>query len=117
MRGEGQGETTVHIVQARSRIKPIKATHTIPRMELLGIELGLTLLKKLAKIYDIPPHDTFIWTDSRACYDRMRIETKSLQIIIQNRVLKVRQSLMLDQIRWVPGALNPADAATQGFTV
>jgi hypothetical protein len=49
MRGEGQGDTTVRIVQARSRIKPIKATHFIPRMELLGIDLGLTLLKKLAK--------------------------------------------------------------------
>jgi hypothetical protein len=24
---------------------------------------------------------------------------------------------MLDQIRWVPGALNPADAATRGLTV
>jgi hypothetical protein len=47
----------------------------------------------------------------------MRIETKSLQIFIKNRVLKVRQYLMLDQIRWVPVALNPADAATQGFTV
>jgi hypothetical protein len=80
IRGEGQGETMIRIVQARSRIMPIKATHTIPRMELLGIELSLTLLKKLAKTYDIPPHDTFIWTDSRACYDWMRIETKSLQI-------------------------------------
>jgi hypothetical protein len=115
MRGEGQGNITVRIIQARSRIMPIKATHTIPRMELLGIELGPTLLKKLAKTYR--PHDTFICTDSRACYDWMRIETRSLQIFIKNRVLKVRQYLMLDQIRWVPGALNPADAATQGFTV
>jgi hypothetical protein len=31
--------------------------------------------------------------------------------------LKVRQYLTLEQIRWVPGVLNPADAATRGMTV
>jgi hypothetical protein len=47
----------------------------------------------------------------------MQIKTRSLQIFIKNRVLKVRQYLTLEQIKWVPGALNPADAATRGMTV
>jgi hypothetical protein len=69
MRGENSGNTSVRFIQARSRIKPIKATHTIPRMELLSIELGLSMLKKLAKTFGILSHNQYIWTDSRACHD------------------------------------------------
>jgi hypothetical protein len=47
----------------------------------------------------------------------MRIKTRSLQIFIKNCVLKFRQYLTLEQIKWVPGARNPADAATRGMTV
>jgi ribonuclease HI len=117
MRSENRGKVSVRFIQARSRIKPVKATHTVPRMELLSIELGLSLLRKLRTTFDIPTHDVFIWTDSRACHDWIRIEARSLQIFIKNRVLKIRQYLKLDQVRWLPGAINPADAATRGITV
>jgi hypothetical protein len=40
-----------------------------------------------------------------------------LQVFIKNRVLKIRECLDLEQIRWVPGDSNPADAATRGMTV
>jgi hypothetical protein len=40
-----------------------------------------------------------------------------LQVFVKNRVLKVRQYLRLEQILWVPGVINPADAATRGLTV
>jgi ribonuclease HI len=117
MRGEGAGETTVRFIQARSRIKPVKSTATIPRMELLAIALALTLLKRLAKAFDIQNYDLVIWTDSRSCHDWMRKETRSLQVFIKNRVLKILQYLKLKQVCWVPGHLNPADAGTRGLTV
>jgi hypothetical protein len=117
MRSENRGKVSVRFIQARSRIKPVKATHTIPRMELLSIELGLSMLRKLRTTFDISAHDVFIWTDSRACHDWIRIEARSLQIFVKNRVLKIRQYLKLDQVRWLPGAINPADAATRGITV
>jgi hypothetical protein len=31
--------------------------------------------------------------------------------------LKIRQFLKLEQVRWLPGAINPANAATRGITV
>jgi hypothetical protein len=86
-------------------------------MELLSIELGLGMLRKLRTTFDISAHDVFIWTDSRACHDWIRIDARSLQIFVKNRVLKIRQYLKLDQVRWLTGAINPADAATRGITV
>jgi hypothetical protein len=118
MKTKNAGDITVIFIQARSKIKPVKATHTIPYMELLSVELGLSLLKKLAnKTFGVPIFELYLWNDSQACYDWMRIETRSLQEFIKNRVLKVRQYLKLEQIRWVPGPLNPADIATRGMTV
>jgi hypothetical protein len=69
MRGEDHGQVLVRFIQARLRIKPIQATHTISRMELLSIELGLSMLNKLAKTFDIKTHNMNIWTDSRACHN------------------------------------------------
>jgi hypothetical protein len=42
MRTENYGNVTVRFIKARSRIKPVKSTATIPRMELMAMELGLT---------------------------------------------------------------------------
>jgi ribonuclease HI len=117
MISENRGKVSVRFIQARSRIKAVKATHTIPRMELLSIKLGLSMLGKLRTTFDISAHNVFIWTDSRACHDWIRIEARSLQIFVKNRVLKICQYLKLDQVRWLPGAINPADAATRGITV
>jgi hypothetical protein len=49
MRTDNYGNVTMRFIQAQSRIKPVKSTATIPRMELMAMELGLMLIKKLMK--------------------------------------------------------------------
>jgi hypothetical protein len=73
-------------------------------------------VKKIYKTFKIETNNLYIWTDSRACHDWLRIETRALQVFIKNRVLKVRQFLKLEQIKWVPGVLNQADSATRGIS-
>jgi hypothetical protein len=116
MRCESNGKATVRFIHAKLRVRPVKAAHTIPRMELLAIELGLQLVKKIYKTFKIETNSLYIWTDSRACHDWLRIEARALQVFIKNRVLKVRQFLKLKQVKWVPGVLNPADSATRGIS-
>jgi hypothetical protein len=86
-------------------------------MELIAMELGLALAKKLIATLNVQHKDIFLWTDSRAVHDWLRVESRALQVFVKNRVLKVRQYLRLEQILWVPGVINPADAATRGLTV
>jgi hypothetical protein len=69
MRWESNGKVTVRFIQAKSRVRPVKAAHTIPRMELLAIELGLQLVKKNYKTFKIETNNLYIWNDSRACHD------------------------------------------------
>jgi hypothetical protein len=78
----------------------------------MAMELGLTMIKRLIKTFKILLHNSYIWTDSQACHDWVRIETRSLKVFI-----KIRECLVLVQIRWVPGDSNPANAATRGMTV
>jgi hypothetical protein len=88
----------LRFVQARSRLRPIKAAFTIPRMELLAEEMGLTLAKKLIATLSFRHQDIHLWTDSRAVHDWLRVESRALQVFVKNRVLKIRQYLRLDQI-------------------
>jgi ribonuclease HI len=117
MRNNTNKVIVLRFVKAKSRLKPIKAACTIPRMELMAAEMGLALAKKLMATLDIQHQEIFLWTDSRAVHDWLRVESRALQIFVKNRVLKIRQYLRLDQVMWVPGVLNPADVATRGLTV
>jgi hypothetical protein len=38
-------------------------------------------------------------------------------MFVKNRVLKIRQFLRLEQVKWVPGVVNPVDTDTRGLTV
>jgi hypothetical protein len=117
MRNDTDTGVKLRFVQARSCLRPIKAAFTIPRMELLAAEMGLALAKKLTATLSFRHQDIHLWTDSRAVHDWLRVESRALQVFVKNRVLKIRQYLRLDQIMWVPGLMNPADAATRGLTV
>jgi hypothetical protein len=78
----------VRFVQAKSRVRPVKAAHTIPCMELLAIELALQLIKKIYLTFQIPTYNIYIWTDSRACHDWLRIEARALQVFIKKQSTK-----------------------------
>jgi hypothetical protein len=75
---ESNGKATVRFIHAKLRVRPVKAAHTIPRMELLAIELGLQLVKKIYNTFKIETNSPYIWTDSRACHDIASISSKSL---------------------------------------
>jgi hypothetical protein len=85
MRCESNGKVTVRFIQAKLRVGPVKAAHTIPRMELLAIELGIQLVKKIYKTFKVETHNIYIWTDSRACHDWLRIEARALQVFIKKQ--------------------------------
>jgi ribonuclease HI len=84
----------LRFVQAKSRLKPVKAAHTIPRMELLAAEMGLALAKKLVATLDIQHKDIHLWTDSRAVNDWLRVETRALQVILKYRVCITNSSFI-----------------------
>ncbi|GFT32667.1 integrase catalytic domain-containing protein [Nephila pilipes] len=58
-----RGSVTVQLLQARSRIAPMK-TITIPRLELMTVVIGAWLFSSLKQALKLPYIRTYFWTDS-----------------------------------------------------
>jgi hypothetical protein len=78
MRYELGDEVTIQFIQARSRLKPVQSACTIPLMELVAIKLSLSVFKKLNTVFQVGTDSLYIWTDSSAYHNWLRIETRSL---------------------------------------
>jgi hypothetical protein len=73
----------LRFVQAKSRLKSIKAAFTIPRMELLAAKMGLALAKKLVTVINVRHQAICLWTDSRAEHDWLQVELRALQVLLK----------------------------------
>lgn len=61
-----EGEVTVNLLMAKSKVNPIKPMLTIPRAKLCGAVLGTKLLKAIKQnlFVGISFSNVFMWTDS-----------------------------------------------------
>ena len=85
---------------------------TIPRLELLGVLIGVRTLKFVIKELHLLIDHTFVFTDS-LCVLYWLLTKKPLSIFVTNRLKEIR-ALEGVCFRHVPSEDNPADLATRG---
>lgn len=112
-----QSSVKVVLAMARAKVAPLKQSYTIPRKELLALEIGSKLGMKVAEALDVDREKVYLWSDSKTCIDWVHIDAKSLQVFVRNRTLAIRQRVPNYRILWVPGSENPADVASRGCTI
>ncbi len=112
--GENNGETSVRLVLARGKVAPPKR-QSIPRLELLACALGLEVGAAARAHLKMEIKEEFFWTDSLNVLFWLRNETRRLQTFVDNQVRKIKVATALEQWRWVPTDLNPADLPTVAF--
>lgn len=108
------GSFHVAILQARSRIVPIKKV-TIPRLELCAAVLGAELAQHIRSSFKCENIDTYFWTDSTIVLCWIKKEPSLLKDYIANRVTLIRGAGGVWQ--HVDGTQNPADLLTRGISV
>lgn len=112
------GEIQVKLLIAKNRLAPSSAP-TVPKMELLGIQLGVELLQWVTSDVQFPKNckltSTRLWSDSKAAIGWCHNE-KPLSTFVDNRVQIIRRTGPSVEIRFCPGAMNPADVATRGLS-
>lgn len=115
LRAMRDNEITVSLVQARSRVAPLKPL-TIPRLELLACLIGARLLATVVEDLQLYNVNIYCWTDSTTVLCWIRRD-QNWGTFVQNRVREIRTLTSPNAWQHIPGALNIADVASRGCSV
>ena len=107
----------VSFVQAKSRVKSKKLNRTIPKLELMGIELASRLANHCADPLKVSKEERYIWSDSKTALQWLRMDPLTLQVFCHNYCKKVKEEFPIERLRWVAGEDNPADLPTRPKSV
>lgn len=112
LRIESENETTVRLVQAKSRVAPTK-NMTIPRLELMAALIGARLADMVSnamKPINIP---CCFWSDSSTVISWIK-RSSQWNVFVRNRVNEIIQLTDKKDWRHVAGIDNPADILSRG---
>ncbi|GIY52693.1 reverse transcriptase [Caerostris extrusa] len=106
LRCEDEGEVKVSLISAKARVAPVQRP-TIPRLELLGVAIGARIASTILEALDLPLK-TYFWTDSMIVLGWIT-NTEPWNTFVGNRVKEIRELTKVEDWRFVPGDVNPAD--------
>ena len=106
-------DVRVNLAFAKNRIAPV-ATHTLPRLELLGAGLLSRITDKVIKVYQQLEFSKVIYyTDSQNVLHWVQSDNRNWSTFVMNRVLEIHRLTKAKSWRYVRSERNPADIATR----
>ncbi|XP_054717258.1 uncharacterized protein LOC129226652 [Uloborus diversus] len=115
LRSGQYGNVHVQLVQAKSRVAPLRKT-TIPRMELLGCCIGTRLAFSTLQALNIPNLQSYFWTDSSTALTWIK-KNEPWGVFVENRVKEIRKLVPEGVWGLVPSSLNAADLPSRGCSI
>ena len=101
------------LIAARTRVAPTKKDESVQRLELAGCQLATDVAVEVCQALGLSLQDASFYTDSMTSLAWLRT-TSRMSVYVSNRVCKVRDRTEVQQWKYVPGTLNPADIASRG---
>ncbi|CAL1287820.1 unnamed protein product [Larinioides sclopetarius] len=101
---EEEGEVKVSLVSAKARVAPVQRP-TIPRLELLGATIGARIASTILEAIDLSLK-MYFWTDSMIVLGWIT-NTEPWNTFVGNK--EIRELTKVEDWRFVPGDVNPAD--------
>ncbi|EGT41965.1 hypothetical protein CAEBREN_19763 [Caenorhabditis brenneri] len=126
--GFKDGSFSSSLVFSKSRIRPSNggSEYTIPRMELMALEIGSNAAVNLTKELHMDLKDVVLFSDSTCClfWVLSKVNNNFGSTWVNNRVKKIhknilelRQLKLEPTVRYVPSDQNPADIASRGCSI
>ncbi|GFS59516.1 integrase catalytic domain-containing protein [Nephila pilipes] len=107
-----RGSVTVQLLQARSRIAPMK-TITIPRLELMAAVIGARLFNSMKQALKLPYIKTYFWTDSSTVLTWIT-RREQWSVFVTNRISEIRKLTTSEDWLHISTDQNPADILSRG---
>ncbi|GIY47158.1 hypothetical protein CEXT_565241 [Caerostris extrusa] len=106
------GSVTVQLLQARSRITPMK-TITIPRLELMAATIDARLFSSVKQALKLPNVKAYFWTDSSTVLTWIT-SREQWSVFVTNRISEIRKLTTSEEWFHIPTDQNPADILSRG---
>ncbi|GFQ90996.1 integrase catalytic domain-containing protein [Trichonephila clavata] len=121
LRIECDNKVKIKLVQAKSRVAPLKKdpiTKTknemsIPKLELLAAVIGTRLVQSVKTSLNIHSIQTFYWTDSKVVLCWIK-NSGTWKTFVRNRIKEIHSSSSKEDWYYVPSQMNAADIASRG---
>nr|XP_039269991.1 uncharacterized protein LOC120344746 [Styela clava] len=110
------GQVHCAIISGKTRLVPLNGS-TIPRFELCAATISAKNDAFLKKELKLPISASYFWTDSTTVHRYLANTDKVFKTFVANRVNLIKETSEIEQWRYVPSQLNPADVASRGLSV
>ena len=104
----------VCLVFSKSKVAPVKQV-TLPRLELLGVLIGVQSLKYVSQHMKIKVEEKILWTDLQVVLNWLKT-IKPLSVFVKNRVTQITNGGDIS-FCYISSQENPVDMAFQGLEV
>ncbi|XP_049284724.1 uncharacterized protein LOC125764469 [Anopheles funestus] len=111
---DGNGDRQSRLVCSKSRVAPLKQL-TLPRLELQAALLLAELYVRIKDVFGTRIQQTKWWTDSQVVLAWIRSDNSKWDVLVKNRVGKIQTATDVNDWRYVPTKLNPADIVSRGL--
>ncbi|GFV83556.1 integrase catalytic domain-containing protein [Trichonephila clavipes] len=106
------GSVTVQLLQARSRITPMK-TITIPRLEFMAATIGARLFSSVKHALKISNIKSYFWTGSSTVLTWI-IRREQWSVFVANRISEIRKLTTSEDWFHISTDQNPEDILSRG---
>ncbi|XP_032782640.2 uncharacterized protein LOC116920627 [Daphnia magna] len=106
------GSVIVRHVKAATKLAPLK-TVSVCKLELTAALLGARLARFVGESMTRKVNIRKFWTDSSTVRNCVRAVSAQYQVYVSHRIGEIQTLTAAHEWRFVPGRLNPADAATR----
>ena len=109
------GTSAVHLLQAKSKVAPIKPLMTIPKLELMAALLLARLSVKVLRALNLEKVDIFLFSDSTDVLHWLKEHPSKWPMFVANRCSKIHSYLPEAFWSHVSTKDNPADCVSRGI--